>query len=51
MKIFFYTNPYCTIYSKMALDSGVAEFILWQNKGICVYNTKEYNALSFQFKR
>lgn len=43
-------DPYCTICSKMALDCGVSEFILWQDKGICVYNTKEYNALSFQFK-
>jgi len=43
-------NPYCTICSKMALDAGIAEFILWHNKGICVYDTKEYNILSFQFE-
>jgi len=42
-------EPYCTICSKMALDVGIAEFILWQDKGICVYNTKEYNTISFQF--
>ena len=43
-------SPYCTICSKMALDSGASEFALLHDKGICVYNTKEYNELSFQFK-
>lgn len=33
-------EPYCTICSKMALDVGI--------KGICVYNTEEYNFLSFK---
>lgn len=42
-------EPYCTICSKMALDVGIAEFVLWHDKGICVYDTEEYNALSFQF--
>jgi len=43
-------EPYCTICSKMALDNNLAEFVLWKEKGICVYNTKEYNTLSFQFE-
>ncbi len=42
-------EPYCTICSKMALDVGIAEFVLWQDKGVCVYNTEEYNALSFNY--
>jgi deoxycytidylate deaminase len=42
-------EPYCTICSKMALDVEIAEFVLWQDKGVCVYDTKEYNMLSFQF--
>lgn len=42
-------EPYCTICSKMALDVGIAEFVLWHDKGVCVYDTKEYNALSFQY--
>ena len=41
-------KPYCTICSKMALDVGIAEFVLWHDKGVCVYDTEEYNALSFQ---
>jgi len=43
-------KPYCTICSKMALDAGIAEFVLWHEKGICVYDTKEYNFLSFEYQ-
>jgi dCMP deaminase len=43
-------RPYCTICSKMALDAGIAEFVLWHKEGITVYNTEEYNELSFQYR-
>lgn len=43
-------RPYCTICSKMALESGIAEFVLWHNTGICVYDTDEYNRISFQYR-
>lgn len=42
-------KPYCTICSKMALDVGIKEFVLWHEQGVCVYNTDEYNAFSFQY--
>lgn len=42
-------NPYCTICSKMALDTGIAEFVLWHEEGICVYDTQEYNNLSYRY--
>ena len=42
-------KPYCTHCSKMALDVGIAEFVLWHEQGVCVYDTDEYNALSFQY--
>lgn len=42
-------EPYCTICSKMALDVGIAEFVLWREKGFYVYDTKEYNDLSYNF--
>jgi deoxycytidylate deaminase len=42
-------EPYCTICSKMALDVGILEFVLWNDKGVCVYETEEYNILSFQY--
>ena len=42
-------KPYCTICSKMAVDVGIAEFVLWHEEGIGVYPTDEYNALSFRY--
>ena len=46
----FAGKPYCTICSKMALDLGIKEFVLWNERGICVYDTEEYNDLSFGYK-
>jgi len=42
-------KPYCTICSKMALDVGISEFVLWHENGICVYSTDEYNLLTFGY--
>ena len=42
-------KPYCTICSKMALDSGVRFFVLWHEEGIVSYETEEYNDLSFEY--
>lgn len=42
-------KPYCTICSKMALDVGIEEFVLLHEDGVCVYDTNEYNTLSFQY--
>lgn len=42
-------KPYCTHCSKLALDVGITEFVLWHEQGVCVYNTNEYNTLSFQY--
>lgn len=42
-------KPYCTICSKLALDVGIAEFILWHKDGIVIYPTAEYNELSFAY--
>ena len=43
-------QPYCTICSKLALDVGIDEFVLWHEKGVCVYKTDEYNLLSFEYE-
>lgn len=43
-------DPYCTICSKMALDVGIKEFVLWHKEGYTVYDTFEYNELSFKYK-
>lgn len=42
--------PYCTICSKMALDVGLSWFGLWHETGIRMYDTREYNDLSFAWK-
>lgn len=42
--------PYCTLCSKMALDAGISEFVLWHEEGITVYDIEEYNRLSFKYK-
>jgi len=43
-------KPYCTVCSKMALDVGITEFVLWHDEGIAVYDTDEYNRLSFEYR-
>jgi deoxycytidylate deaminase len=43
-------KPYCTVCSRMALDVGIATFILWHDDGICEYPTDEYNRLSYHYK-
>lgn len=47
----FSGQPYCTVCSKLALEVGLAEFVLWHETGITVYNTAEYNLLSFDYKK
>lgn len=42
-------KPYCTACSKLALDAGVAEFVLWHEEGVVVYDTEEYHLLSYQY--
>jgi deoxycytidylate deaminase len=46
----FAGKPYCTICSKLALDAGIKEFVLWHENGIAAYDAREYNALSFAFR-
>jgi len=42
-------KPYCTICSKMTLDSWISEFVLLHKEWICIYTTGEYNKLSFEY--
>lgn len=42
-------KPYCTLCSKMALDAGIGEFVLWQTSGLAAYGTDEYNTLSYAY--
>lgn len=43
-------EPYCTHCSKLAFDSGISEFLLWQDDGIRAWNAKEYNEDSFKYR-
>lgn len=42
-------RPYCTVCSRLALDSGISVFVLWHEEGIKEYPTDEYNKLSYQY--
>ncbi len=42
-------EPYCTVCSRLALDTGIKQFGLWQEAGIKLYDTMQYNELSYQF--
>lgn len=42
-------KPYCTVCSRLALDTGIGKFVLWHDEGICEYPTEEYNALSYKY--
>lgn len=44
-------QPYCTVCSRLALDNGVGFFALWHENGIGIYDTKEYDELSYRFHR
>ncbi|MEK7632665.1 MAG: deaminase [Patescibacteria group bacterium] len=44
-------EPYCTVCSRLALDVGISYFALWQDFGIRLYSTSEYNQQSYAFHR
>jgi hypothetical protein len=47
----FSWDPYCTICSKMSLDAWISEFVLYKKEGVCVYETWEYNDLSYKYSQ
>ncbi|MCF7800350.1 hypothetical protein K9M16_05115 [Candidatus Babeliales bacterium] len=40
---------YCTICSKSALDIGIAKWVLQKKEGLFIYNSEEYNNISFNY--
>lgn len=44
------STPFCTVCSRLALQSGIATFALWNEKPV-LYDTAEYNLLSYRFHR
>jgi deoxycytidylate deaminase len=45
----FSGQPYCTGCSRMSLDAGVDQFLLWHEQGIAEYPSHEYDQLSYQY--
>jgi len=44
-------DPYCTVCSRLALDVGLAYFVLFHKDGPEFYPTDEYNLKSYEFHR
>lgn len=42
-------KPYCTVCSRLALDTGIAFFMLYHPEGIGAYATDEYDKLSYAY--
>jgi len=42
-------EPYCTTCSRLTLESGMAQFALWNDGGADVYDAAEYNRKSYEF--
>jgi len=42
-------KPYCTVCSRMALDAGIKDFLLWHEEGIGEYPASEYDKLSYAY--
>ncbi len=42
-------KPFCTVCSRMALDSGISHFVLWHEAGIYEYPVAEYNKISYLY--
>ena len=40
----------CTICSRAVLDAGISEFALYSENGVQIYDTEEFNRLSYQYK-
>lgn len=43
-------QPSCTTCSRMALDAGIAIFVLWHEEGIIEYPTDRYDYLSYSYE-
>lgn len=43
-------EPYCTICSKLSLETWVKYFYLWKDEWVVQYNTEEYNLLSYKYE-
>lgn len=42
-------QPYCTTCSRLTLEAGIKEFVLWNRDGVVIYDAAEYNKKSYEF--
>jgi deoxycytidylate deaminase len=42
-------KPFCTVCSRLAMQSGVAKFALWVNDEPKIYDTKDYNIETYKY--
>lgn len=42
-------EPYCTVCSRLTMESGVSEFVLWNAEGADVYSLAEYDRKSADY--
>jgi deoxycytidylate deaminase len=42
-------KPSCTVCSRMIVESGISEVVLWHPEGYAIYDSKEFNELSFKY--
>jgi hypothetical protein len=42
-------EPYCTVCSRLAMQSGLAYFALWVDDKPKIYTTADYNRQSYEF--
>jgi len=42
-------EPSCTLCSRLLVFSGIKEFVLYKKEGFVIYNTGEFNKLSYDY--
>ncbi len=42
-------DPLCTVCSRLAMESGIKEFIMWHQEGVRIYPLAEFDRLSYAF--
>jgi len=42
-------EPYCTVCSRLTMEAGIAEFSLWQEAGMAVWDAAEYDRVSYGY--
>lgn len=42
-------EPYCTVCSRLTLESGISAFALWNGEGADIYDAIEYNRKSYAY--